>query len=344
MRICFVSETSRGDQPILDPSVRYRCYHPAEFLVELGHQCVVLSAKQFYANPSFLYDIYIFHRPSLSRHNFVKILTEIKKTGAKVLADYDDIIFGDESIALISSSVKNGTLTEEVALQVYANNLGALLHFDHVITSTGPLMEYAQKFNPSANVHVVPNMLPPSVTDIQKKFGTHLRKRSLKRIGYFAGTKSHDKDILIVEDVLHKVLSENRDFNLLVLGPVSIPFSLSTLPNVTSAPVTSFYRLPSIMSQCSTVIAPLERSVFNDCKSRVKYLESALTGCKLIATPIPDMKAIGSDNMILAETKNDWYNALSAIDDKASSEYYRDQGQKFIDTFSGQLMVEALGI
>ncbi len=56
----------------------------------------------------------------------------------------------------------------------------------------------------------------------------------------------------------------------------------------------------------------LESSAFNDCKSRVKFLESALAGCRLIASPIPDMVAVGEQSVCLASSRKDWYDFLSS--------------------------------
>ena len=115
----------------------------------------------------------------------------------------------------------------------------------------------------------------------------------------------------MVEAALHRVLSENSRLQLLVVGPVTVPQSIASLPNVSVTPAVNYLRLPSLMSLCNTVIAPLEKSAFNACKSRVKFLEAALSGCRLIASPIPDMQMIGADHLELADNLNDWYEALS---------------------------------
>ncbi len=309
--ICFISETGRGDRPLQDPSVRYRAYHPAEALLKAGHFCTIYSATQFYKNPCFDYDVYVFHRPNMARSMFREVVTALRRLGRRLIADYDDLIFGDEEIALVSSAVKNGTLTPELAISAFASNLEGLRSFDRVTASTAPLADQVREYNPGAEVMVVPNMVPDSVLSFQESVGTPFRRRASCMIGYFAGTKSHDRDFPVVEAALHRVLSENSRLKLLVVGPVTVPQSLASLPNVTVAPVVNYLRLPGLMSKCSTVIAPLENSVFNACKSRVKFLEAALSGCRLIASPIPDMQAIGLDHLTLAANANDWYEALS---------------------------------
>lgn len=309
--ICFISETGRAERPLLDPSVRYRCYHPAEQLLHNGYFCSVYSAKQFYANPCFEFDVYVFHRPNMERQNFSDIIHLLRKQGKTLIADYDDLIFGTEEIALASSAVKNATLTPEKAIAAFSSSLTALIEFDQITTSTASLAEQVKKFNPAAKVEVLPNIVPNSVLTVHEQLGTPFVSRSTNTIGYFAGTKSHDKDFPIISEVLHRVLSENPEFSLLVVGPVTLPSGLSSLPNVTVAPVVNYWRLPGLMTMCSTVVAPLENTLFNSCKSRVKFLEAALSGCRLIATPIPDMQAIGNNHLTLAATKDEWYESLS---------------------------------
>lgn len=308
---CFISETARRERPILDPSVRYRCFHPAEALMKAGFQCAIYSASQFYKLPSYDFDVYIFHRPNVAHANFRKTFERLSQLGRVLVADYDDLIFGDEKTALISSAVKNNTLTPEVAISAFQFNLEAMRLFGKVTTSTAALGAIAGSFNPGAEIITRPNHISDSIVKLHSDIGTATRSRSKNQIGYFAGTKSHDRDFPVVEEVLHRVLSENPDFNLLVVGPVTLPAGIASLPNITVTDAVGYWRLPHLMAHCHTSIAPLESSAFNDCKSRVKFLEAALSGCRLIASPIPDMRIIGSDHMVLADSKDDWYNALS---------------------------------
>ena len=130
--VCFVSETGRADRPLHDPSVRYRCFHPAEILKNKGHYCSVISASRFYENPNLDYDVYVFHRPNKARAGFEEIVRFLRKQGSLVIADYDDLIFGPPDIALESSAVKNETLTPEKAVAAFSSNLAGLLEFDRV--------------------------------------------------------------------------------------------------------------------------------------------------------------------------------------------------------------------
>lgn len=311
-KICFISTTARNERPLLDPSVRYRCFHPAEMLSEQGAYCVVYSASAFFKDPCFDFDIYIFHRPNLSPATcfLPRILDTLHSLHRTVIADYDDLIVGEDN-ALHSSIVKNRVRTPEDAKKIFQQNTDALLLFEKVFTSTFPLAQEIRKVHSHAKIQVVPNILPNSILSFGKIHNFSTRPRSKNAIGYFAGTKSHDEDIKIIEDVLYKVLIENEDYRLFVIGPLVLPQSLASLPNVFVTEVVAYLRLFNLMSMCSTVVAPLEKTPFNECKSRVKFLEAAVSGCHLIASPIDDMQRVGSDHLTLAYSNDDWYEALS---------------------------------
>jgi len=275
----------------------------------------------------------------MARPGFADVIRLLRKQGKPVIADYDDLIFGTPEIALESSAVKNGTLTPDKAIAAFSSNLAGLREFDTVTTSTEPLADKVREFNPGARVLVVPNIVPPSILSVQRGFETHLRTRSSTTIGYFAGTKSHDRDFPVVEAALHRVLAENSNLSLLVVGPVVVPRAIASLPNVSTAPVVNYLRLPSLMAMCSTVIAPLEMSAFNACKSRVKFLEAALSGCRLVASPIPDMQAIGSNHLTLADNSDDWYEALSAIPDASKR---RELAIRNVDFLQENMKIDGL--
>lgn len=308
--VCFVSETGRRERPLLDGSVRYRCYHMAQELTKRGIIASVVAASDFHAMPHANYDAYVFHRPNAARPNFTRTIATLRKLGRVTVADYDDLIFGDADVALESSAARNGTLDEVAVVRAFSSNLDGLRNFDRVTASTPPLAQWARHYHPDAMVTVSPNFLPTALIQMHRALGTPTRPRPATTIGYFAGTRSHDHDLPIVQEVLHRVLSEQPDRQLLVVGPVKMPVGLAALPNVLVSDVVAYEHLPFAMTRCATVIAPLEDSRFNNCKSRVKYLEAMLAGCRLVASPIDDMTRLG-EGVTLARSQDDWYDALS---------------------------------
>lgn len=339
--VCFISTTKQIARPILDPSTRYRCYHPAEKLSKQGSIVSICSAKHFIEHPCFDYDIYIFHRPNLALIKIIKCLKALKKI---ILADYDDLIFGHENYALESSIAKNNTsIPKEKIIQSFKNNLDALKEFNHFFVSTKPLAKKVVEFQPNAQIYIQENELPNSVIKpyLEKKLPFHERKK--ETIGYFSGTLSHNHDFPIVEDVIYDLLIEKPWFEFKVVGALSLPKKIQKLKNIKIMPVVNYYKLPKIMSECYTVIAPLEKSVFNECKSRVKFLEAAISGCRLVATGIQDMKEVGENHLHIPKTSDEWYQLLANPDDDTKNQQRIRRNVEYISKNQKPCIISILG-
>lgn len=306
----FISATNRAERPILDPSTRYRCYHPAEALTSLGHYAGVVSLARFLETPCYDYDAYVFHRPSIADKRFLPVLAKLRESAKILVADYDDLIFGDEEIALESSIAKNLTLSPEATIAVFRNNLEALRSFETITASTRPLAIAIKDAHPIAAVEVCSNTVPDSVIQLCDALQPFDQPRN-SDVGYFCGTRSHNLDFPEVYDVLLRLIQERSSLHLWIFGPLDLHGALAAQPRVHFRPVVGYWRLFNQMSRCHITIAPLEPSPFNACKSRVKFLESGLSGCELIASPIDDMTLLVDAGVRLASTEDDWYNLLS---------------------------------
>ncbi|PIE12247.1 MAG: hypothetical protein CSA72_00295 [Rhodobacterales bacterium] len=311
MRYCFISQTTRIQNPILDPSVRYRCYHPAAELRAQGHSCSVASAHQFTRAPDFDADVYVFHRPSIGMPGIARVIETLRDKGKILIADYDDLIFGGPEVAGLSSQARTGNIPLERVERAFQINLDSLRLFDRVTVSTTPLKEEVAGHLPQARVHVLANFLPRDLLAFHRREETWRHPRSDNRVGYFSGTLSHNRDFEIVSDLLLDLLRDDPAFSLMLVGPLEVPEDFAVLPNAGRHRVVDYSHLAHLMTGFNTVIAPLEDSRFTRCKSRVKYLESCLTGCRLVASPIPDMIAAGMSAEDLPDSPEAWRAALT---------------------------------
>lgn len=316
-RYCFISQTTRLANPLLDPSVRYRCYHPAEELRARGHTCSVTSAHQFTRAPDFDADVYVFHRPSVATPGISRIIETLRDKGKTLIADYDDLIFGGPEVAALSSQARTGRLPIEQVERAFQTNLDSLRLFDRLSVSTEPLRDEVALHLPDARIHVLANFLPRSLLAFHRRQKTWSHARSQGRVGYFSGTLSHNRDFETVSDLLLDLLREDPKFSLMLVGPLEVPQDFAALPNAGRHRVVDYAHLPHLMTGFNTVIAPLEDSRFTRCKSRVKYLESCLSGCRLVASPIPDMIAAGMPAEDLPVGTEAWRQALSRRPDPA---------------------------
>ena len=161
-RVLFVTRTERLSAPYLDPSVRYRCYNPAEVMVGMGCIADVVSSTRLDARMIENYDAFVFHRPSGDDDNQMRCLERANALGKPCVADYDDLVF-DPAFAFHSSAYRNGRMSRKRALEVFESNKRGLLPFDRFTVSTGPLADRVVAVKPGAEVCVVHNGLSPDL-------------------------------------------------------------------------------------------------------------------------------------------------------------------------------------
>jgi len=310
--VCFVSITSDQVRPILDASTRYRCFHVAEQLVADGHRCCVQTAWEFVARRTWDYDVYVFHRPTGTLPGLASAIKELKRRGKRVIADYDDLIFGDADTAEVSSIVKNGMLSLEAAVATFDDNAQTLRLFDDVTTSTHPLAARVLECNNHCRVRVVPNAIPDTMFALSDRLRLAESTRPSRHIGYFCGTATHKLDFPVLHKAIMRVLDEHQDSRLIVVGPIDLHEDLQNHPRCLRESHVRYQYLPSLMSRCRVCVAPLEDTVFNNCKSRVKFLEAGMAGCHLVASPIDDMRRVSDAWISLPKSAGDWHAAVSA--------------------------------
>ncbi len=324
VKILYITQTAQINRPILDASSRYRCYHAAEVITNRGGYVNVVSAQNFISNPNYDYDIYVFHRPST---NTIKVINELKKTNKILIADYDDFIFGHRLEAEQSSIYKNKIRTLEDTEKTFKNNLEALFLFDYFTVSTSNLKNAVHRFHPNATVSVVHNFIPDSILRLSERMYLVNTPKMTNTIMYCSGTLSHNKDFPVAEDAILNALDKNPKLQFIVTGILSTEGSLNTHPRIYFHEPVNYWDLFTIMSSAAFNIAPLEMSMFNDCKSNVKFLEASVAGNILIASPIEDMTRVSDAHIILPKDLNEWAYYLNHLDDLYSK-------QKAIDNFN----------
>ncbi len=315
LKIIFISNTGRLDRPYFDPSVRYRCFNMADELIKIGNYCKVMTSDYFINNDVEDFDVYVFHRPPFSPV-FIDKVQDLDANGKLVIADYDDLTFDIEN-ALNSSLFKSGRASQREVLSIFSRNSAALSIFKNYTVSTSTLAKRLKEMDPSYEVEVIHNALTEKYKSICQQI-THNEPiaRVKGRVGYFSGTKSHDKDIEYISSSIANSCKSSTGRQILFVGPVDIPENIKENCNVMTHSLVGYHEMIKLLSTCEVVIAPLELTFFNSCKSGLKYFESAYAGCNVVASPIPDISRFESENLYLATTAEEWEEALdNALND-----------------------------
>ncbi|MCP3921796.1 MAG: glycosyltransferase [Desulfobacterales bacterium] len=305
----FITNSSRIQNYFLDPAVRYRCYNTAYDLQQEGHTADVCHMKVLSTKLIENYDVFIFHRPSFNK-KLRKICNIIKKKKKLLIADYDDLIF-DEQQVLFDPLIINNKTSLSIARSMVRENHKALLLFENITVSTSPLKRKVIESNPFAKVKIIYNGL----SHIWLKHAEIYRKNECKKvISYMSGTNSHDMDFKEFEEPLEQFLIESPEFNFESVGPVQVNFK-SCNKQVRKKEGVDFFSLPDLIKNSWVTIAPLQKTIFNECKSSIKFLESAAFGVPVLCSPIPDMMRFKDSGLIICNSADQFYYGLKMLKD-----------------------------
>lgn len=311
--VLFVSNTSQVNRPFKDPSTRYRCFNPAVALNRRGYRTAVTSQKDFEDN--FLrykyFDIYVFHRPVMNER--IGDFFSLMQKSEKIIADYDDYIIDVKDAWLTPAYRFRGESITNTA-RYLSRNAAAARYFARFTLSTAPLATAVRKLFEPQQVEVISNALDPGYQGAAQLIRERTRdtRREFK-FGYFAGTATHDKDLADIAPALAQAMEIDNKARMLVVGPAKIPEELLTFGARIEHrhAVVPFHRLPALMAQVETVVAPLERNAFTECKSGLKFFEAAAVGCSVVATPIGDIERFESSLLRKCDTPQQWLEALT---------------------------------
>ncbi|MDH1271711.1 glycosyltransferase [Rhizobium pusense] len=311
--ILFVSNTTQVDRPFKDPSTRYRCFTPALALARRGYKTVVTSQQEFERDITRFedFDYFVFHRPMMNE-KFGDFLFRMNRS-ERMIADFDDYIFGVKDAWLTPAHRFRGETITNTA-RYLSRNAAAMRYFDRFTLSTMPLADAVRTTFAARQVEVFSNALDPGYSGTAQLIRERTRGgRREYKFGYFAGTATHDQDLADIAPALAQALDAHPGSRMLVLGPAKIPYELLRLGARVEhrSAVVPFHRLPAMMAQVETVVAPLERNAFTECKSGLKFFEAAAVGCSVVATPIGDIDRFESSLLRKCETSDQWVEALT---------------------------------
>lgn len=316
MNVLYLTNGYSAVSAYENPSIRYRCYNPAEALSNEHHLVDVSSVNHFSLKTIHRYDVIVCHRPSPGI-KIIKIVNKARQLNRILIADYDDLIFNRDHAA-VSPGVTNRQYTLPAIAKEYQKNYRALTLFDFFSVSTRPLAAEIQKLKPLAKTGVIPNFISDAWLDgyrpMKKKAG------STCRITYLPGSKSHDSDFALVEDGLCAFMNHHPQARLRIIGPLTFDkkkFNENQLELMKRVPYSA---LPRLISQSRITIAPLISTLFNRCKSGLKFFESAAWGVPVIASPIEDMYRFKTPALVLADSADEWEKALYLMTEESYHE------------------------
>ena len=332
MRILFLVWSSYpADQIYADPSVFYRCFHPAEALRKEGLLVSVLHREAISVDQLTEYDVVIFFRPQFSE-SFLKLFYAAEENSILSIASYDDLFF-DINLLRQSNFRGLGAPQTQILNSRPYNYAQAMYFFDYFIASTDYLGERLGQGAEVKRIHIQYNAVSNEMFSLAR-LCTQRIERVSKRIGYFAGGASHSPDLEDISNQLAQVITE-QEAEFFCVETVTVPKAIMDTGRVVTTPRMSYAGMVRAYSSCCVTIAPLHLNKFTSSKSGIKYLEASLVGAASVATPIPDIMRVSDERLVPVARLNDWKKGLLAgLALPTSAEITETQQEKIHDNFT----------
>jgi GT2 family glycosyltransferase/glycosyltransferase involved in cell wall biosynthesis len=192
--------------------------------------------------------------------------------------------------------------------------LVALMEADQVVTSTEALRQKLLPFN--ANTVCWPNYLVDEWWSFRSPSTAQAHTPNV--IGYM-GTWTHRADLALVEPVLLRLLDEHGPHLQLRFWGCPPPESLLRYSQVQweNVNVLEYPAFAAFFAQqtADIWIAPLQDTLFNRCKSAIKFLEYSALGAPGVYSRITPYQEIIDEGKtgFLAASPNEWYAALTKL-------------------------------
>lgn len=290
-------------------SSRYRVEHLREYLAYVG----IASDLVFIDNVD-LKHISKYNAVSVYRCTNKKKIREIsnitRKEGIKLFYDIDDFIFDYQKIKYLDF-----LKTEEYRdYEEYCLKIKECMEYSDVLTtSTETLADEMRKGFSDKEVIVCRNaacleMQLLSEIAVENDVGKEDKAKVI--LGYFSGSNTHNKDWLLIEDVVARVMENNSSVDLLLVGALETGDALSGFGHrIKRVPFVDWRQLPKLYRSVDINLMPLESELFHQCKSENKWMEAGLVGIPTIASWNSELGnvMVDKENVIFCRNEDEWY-------------------------------------
>ncbi len=293
---------------------RYRVDHQIEQLEATGFSCRRIDYDKLNNDIIKYYRGFVFFRCPITNEvqEFIKTAKSENKT---VFFDIDDLVIDQK----YTNTIKYLKTMSNEELNLYNDGVNrtrqTLQMCDYAITTTERLAEELKNY--VKEVYINRNVASEKMAELSIKAMNEVKKDDEKVImSYLSGSITHNDDFKLIMPVVQKLMKENENLYLKVVGLLDIPDELKEFKNrILTTPFVSWLELPKIIASIDINLAPLEKSIFNEAKSENKWVEAALCKVVTVASNFGAFKTCITDNIdgLLCDTQEDWYNKLDKL-------------------------------
>ena len=258
----------------------------------------------------------IFIRPDTNSFKTKYFINLAKILNIKISMNFDDLLLPE--YVLSKGAVRSQVIDILPLKNFLIQNSAIYLNADKLILSTKELAERLSDF--SDNIIVQNNRLPIEYFLTEDEIYKKNNKKENNKIHllYLSGSKTHLKDYSIISGCLIKLAMEYpENFCIKFMGTLIDQTSIFSNLGVETKfiPFVSFEEMINEMGRNDLVLVPLEKTIFNNAKSNIKFIEAASQGVPVIASSVDEYNAaiVSGVNGWLCKDEFEWYDTLKSI-------------------------------
>ena len=300
---------------------RYRCYNTYQATMQSKKWQAVYFFKQELSVVEELLpssSLLIMGRQSGQEKNVERLISLAHKNGIKAGLDIDDLVFDMKYLDLMLDSI--GEKANKSYWMSYFGSVQSMAkHMDFFVTTNKYLSDRIKESyrKPCREIR-------NSINDEQVSASNVYVKRKERDdgkfvMGYFSGSPTHKKDLDEALPEIVEFLDRHEDAVLEVVGYMKFSKKIEdyvTKKRIRFVPFVDFRKLQKLMAEVDVNVAPLLVNEFTNCKSELKFFESAIVETVTIASPTYTFKkAISNgENGFLAKP-GEWYDKIEFLYD-----------------------------
>ena len=298
---------------------RYRVYNLAEGLGAAGYAVHVLPFDRLgdIARFGWRAAALVLFRAEYDRFAGIdEALTGALRAGMRVVYDIDDLVFDPTLADRIDGLRLLGPHRRRLEIAAMARRRRLIERCGLVTASTAPLARAAAALGPEAAV------IPNSLNEAQLSLAAELagRKRAPREgvtIGYFSGTRTHQRDFAVCEPALLELLERRPEVRFRLVGHLDLgPHWRRFEGRVERIGLLSPAELLRAVAETDINLAPLELgNPFCEAKSELKFFEAGAVGVPTVASATEVFAAAIEDGRsgLLARDDAGWRAALDLL-------------------------------
>lgn len=248
-------------------------------------------------------------------HKLAEIINLAKTKGIKIVYDIDDLIFIPKLTKQVQQFVA-ATPDKFAYWEEYINLRNQTARLADYFITTNQLLadELTKQYHKKS--FVIPNFLNDEQIEVSQNLYKHADLKQIRRLGYFSGSNTHDNDLELIAKSITKILENYPKINLTVVGFITLPHVLEKYKQSNRIVVkgfTDYLKLQEEYASVDLLLVPLQKSIFTDVKSELKFFEAAIVGTPGIfsSTFVYD-NVINGKNGLLANV-DEWYQKIDAM-------------------------------